>query len=91
MRYEWDDGKAKTNLRKHHVSFEEAVTVFGDWRSLTISDPEHSATEDRFLILGMSSRNRVLVVSHVERGDNIRIISARRATAREQRTYDQEE
>jgi uncharacterized protein len=90
VRYEWDEAKAKSNLRKHRVSFEEAVTVFGDWQSLTISDPDHSASEDRSLILGTSSRNRVLVVSHVKRGDNIRIISARRASTVERRTYGKE-
>lgn len=87
MKFEWDPRKAATNLRKHGVSFDEAMTVFEDWGSITVPDPDHSEREDRFLILGLSSRERVLVVSHAERAQNIRIISARRADARERRTY----
>jgi uncharacterized protein len=69
------------------VSFDEAMTVFGDWQSITISDPAHSEEEARFIIVGVSSRGRILVVSHVERGDNVRIISARRADARERKRH----
>lgn len=87
MEFEWDEQKARKNLRKHGISFEEAVTVFSDWESLTIPDPAHSVGEQRYLLLGMSSHGNVLVVSHAERGDNMRIISARRATARERRQY----
>src|SRR5207253_6656783 len=72
-----DPRKASGNLRKHGVSFDEAMTVFADWQSITISDPDHSEEEERFVIVGVSSRGRILVVSHVERGENVRIISAR--------------
>ena len=73
------------NLRKHGVSFDEAMTVFADEESITIPDPDHSEGEERFLVVASSSRGRILVVSHAERGENIRIISARRADARERR------
>jgi len=86
--FEWDENKAKANLQKHGVSFEEAATVFGDPLSLTIGDPIHSTEEERFVILGYSYRNRTLVVIHTERGDTIRIISARRATRQERKTYE---
>ena len=75
------------NLRKHGVSFDEAMTAFADGESMTISDPDHSEGEERYLVVGSSSRRRVLVVSHAERGQNIRIISARRADARERRKH----
>jgi uncharacterized DUF497 family protein len=75
------------NLRKHGVSFDEAMTVFADEESITIPDPDHSEGEERFLVVGSSSRGRILVVSHAERGENIRIISARRADARERRKH----
>jgi len=67
--FEWDERKAKQNIRKHGVSFEEAATVFGDQFSITIYDPLHSEDEDRFVILGMSNKNRLLVVVHTERGN----------------------
>ena len=86
---EWDESKAQENLRKHGVSFEEAATVFGDPLSLTIDDPLHSPEEDRLIMIGQSYRGRMLVVVHAERGDNIRIISARLATPRERRTYEE--
>lgn len=89
LTFEWDDRKAKANLAKHAVSFEEAATVFGDPLSLTIPDPAHSAAENRFVILGLSHRQRLLVVIHVERGDTIRIVSARRATRTERRHYEE--
>lgn len=85
--FDWDDAKAATNLRKHRVSFEEAQTVFGDERSLTIYDEAHSETEDRYIILGMSIRARLLVVVFTENAENIRIISARRATKKESNQY----
>ena len=88
LRFEWDGGKAAANLKKHGVSFEEATTIFSDPLSLTISDPDHSASEARFLDLGMSHQGRFLVVSYTERGDDIRIISARVATRRERRTHE---
>ncbi len=89
--FEWDEDKAKQNIRKHGVSFEEAATVFGDPFSITIYDPLHSREEDRFVILGMSNKNRLLVVIHTERGDRIRIISARKATKKERRQYESDE
>ena len=87
MKFEWDAQKAMANLRKHGVSFDEAMTVFADDQSITIPDPDHSEGEERFLVVGSSSRGRILVVSHAERGENIRIISARRADARERRKH----
>jgi hypothetical protein len=72
------------------VTFEEAATVFGDPLSITIADPDHSGDEQRYLVLGLSSRRRLLVVAHSERGDAVRIISARRVTRRERRTYEEE-
>jgi len=69
LNFEWDERKAKTNANKHGVSFEEAATVFSDPRSLTIPDPAHSQTEDRFVIIGKSHSGKLLVVVHTERGD----------------------
>ncbi|HTB84367.1 MAG TPA: BrnT family toxin [Candidatus Sulfotelmatobacter sp.] len=89
LTFEWDANKAGTNLAKHHVSFQEATTMFGDPESLTIPDPAHSQTENRFIILGRSYLGRILVVVHTERGDNIRIISARPASRRERKNYEQ--
>jgi hypothetical protein len=86
--FEWDEDKTSENLRKHGVEFAEAVTVFGDVHSVTIHDPDHSGDEDRFITLGISTRLRLLVVVHSERGDNIRIISARKATPRERESYE---
>jgi hypothetical protein len=85
--FEWDGRKAAANERKHGVSFDEAMTVFADWESITIPDPDHSIGEERFLVIGLSARDRLLVVSHADRGDNTRIISARRADAHERRKY----
>jgi len=87
VNFEWDPRKADANLRKHAVTFDEAMTVFEDEESITIPDPDHSVGEERYLVVGASSRRRVLVVSHAERGDNVRIISARYADARERRKY----
>ena len=89
-RFEWDSRKAASNLKKHRISFREATTVFGDPLSITISDPEHSDPEARFVDLALSHRGRLLVVSYIERGDNIRIISSRRASRSEQRQYEGE-
>ena len=89
LNFEWDEAKAKSNVRKHGVGFEEAATVFADPLSLTISDPAHSQAEDRFIILGESFSGKLLVVVHTERGDNLRIISARRATRRERENYEE--
>jgi uncharacterized DUF497 family protein len=89
LSFEWDDQKAKKNIKKHGVAFEEASTVFGDPLSRTIPDPVHSEEEDRFVILGESNRRRLLVVSFTDRGANIRIISARVATRRERKDYEE--
>jgi uncharacterized protein len=83
LEFEWNAKKAKANETKHGISFVEAATVFADPLSLTIDDPDHSDKEDRFIIVGLSSAKRLLVVVHVERGDRIRIIGARLATPRE--------
>lgn len=87
--FEWDPAKAGANLRKHGIGFEEAVTVFGDPLSVTISDPLHSAGEHRYIIVGCSQQGRVLVVAHTERGDRIRLISARPATRRERKQHEE--
>ena len=89
LQFVWDKRKATSNQRKHGISFEEAATVFSDPLSLAIEDPDHSEEEDRYLMLGFSYRLRVLVVSHSLRknGSEIRIISARRATKKEQKVY----
>jgi uncharacterized DUF497 family protein len=89
LRFEWDGRKARSNLRVHGVSFEEAATVFGDPFSLTISDPEHSVSEDRWVILGYSFRQRLLVVVHSEHAEVVRIISARPASSREREAYEE--
>jgi len=86
--FEWDLRKAAANIKKHGLSFQEATTVFGDPLSFTISDPGHSDSETRFVDLGLSHRGRLLVVSYIERGDNIRIISARCASRSEQKQYE---
>ena len=87
--FEWDKAKASANLRKHGVSFEEAATVFADELSLTIPDPDHSQAEARFILLGTSYLGKMLVVVHTERGDSIRIISARPASRRERQQYEE--
>jgi uncharacterized DUF497 family protein len=89
LTFEWDEQKAEQNLRKHQVDFEEAKTVFGDPYAITIPDPQHSASESRYVDIGYSSRRRLLVVVYTERGPNIRIISCRRATRRERRVYEE--
>jgi uncharacterized DUF497 family protein len=91
FRFHWDPAKARANLKKHGVSFEEAATVFGDPLSLTLVDPEHSSREEsRFILLGQAASGRLLVVAHTETGDDIRLISARLATPRERRSYEEE-
>lgn len=89
MRFEWDARKAASNKRKHGVGFDEASTVFADTLSATAADPEHSTHEERFLTIGLSNRRRILLVSHSDRGDNIRIISARLATISERCIYEE--
>ena len=81
--FEWDANKAAQNIRKHGVSFEEAATAFGDLLSITIFDPLHSIDEDRFVLIGMSNRNRLLTVVHTDRNDRIRIISVLKVTEKE--------
>lgn len=87
--FEWDDEKAKANFKKHRVGFDEATTVFADPFSVTITDPGHSAEEQRYVDIGNSDKGRVLVVVYTERGSNIRIISCRRATLSEQTLYEE--
>ena len=89
LRFEWDANKALANRRMHGVAFDEAVSVFYDECGLLIRDPDHSADEDRFLLLGLSTRLRLLIVCHCCRGprESIRIISARKADRREQSIY----
>ncbi|MDQ2731398.1 MAG: BrnT family toxin [Armatimonadota bacterium] len=90
MRFEWDDTKSRLNYEKHGVTFLEAATVFADALSILKSDPLHSEEEERLILLGQSKQQRFLVVVHRERGDSIRIISARLATARERRNYEED-
>lgn len=90
MNFEWNTGKADKNTRKHGVSFQEALTVFQDALSLTYPDTDHSTDEDRYLIIGLSSFGNVLVITHTFRNDNIRIISARKATKKERHFYETE-
>ena len=87
MEFEWDPKKASSNLRAHRVAFEEASSVFGDPLAITFDDPDHSLGERRFLTFGLSNRGRLLVVSHTDRGEVVRIIGARRATRSERHIY----
>lgn len=89
MEFEWDPAKAKSNLRKHHLSFHEAGTVFGDPLASTFPGPDHSIGERRYVTIGLTERGTVVVVAHVDLGRRIRIISARPATRRERRFYEQ--
>lgn len=90
MEFEWDPNKAAKNISKHGVSFDEAGTVFGDPLAVTFFDPDHSTDEDRFLTFGYSRDGVLSVVSHTDRDDVTRIISARRASRRERRIYEAE-
>ena len=90
MEFEWDPQKAAANLAKHTVSFEDAATVFGDPLGRIMADPRHSTEEERLVLPGFSQSKRLLTVMYVDRGEAIRIISARRAARREQRTYEKE-
>lgn len=87
FKFEWDQEKATRNVVKHGVSFDEAVSVFGDTLALTFSDTDHSESEDRSRTYGMSNKSRLLVVIHTERRNNVRIISARKATRYEKSIY----
>ena len=89
MRFEWDPEKADENLRKHGVSFDEALSVFEDPLGITYPDPDHSDVERRLVTFGYSSSNRLLVVSNTERDDTLRIINARPATRSERKIYEE--
>jgi uncharacterized protein len=89
VKFEWDLGKARKNRLKHRVSFEEATTVFGDPLAITYPDPDHSTSEQRFITVGMSTANRVLMVAHTDREEKIRIISSRKTTQREREYYEE--
>ena len=88
--FEWDPEKAKENLEKHDVSFAEASTAFADLLSMNMPDPDHSEGEHRFIVMGMSDRYRLLVVSYTDRPPRTRIISARLATRSERKQYEEE-
>jgi uncharacterized protein len=88
MQFEWNPDKANSNLKKHGVSFNEASTVFTDLLSVTFPDPDHSFGEERYVIIGLSSANRILIVPHTDRSDRVRIISAREANRNERRFYE---
>lgn len=89
MIFEWDPGKARSNLRDHRVAFEEAATVFLDPLAVTYPDPDHSDPEDREITIGYSAKQSLLFVSHCRRGDRSRIISARKATRRERKQHEE--
>lgn len=89
VRFEWDPDKARSNLEKHGVSFPEAATVLGDALAWTFPDPEHSIDEERFLTIGTSEQGNLVVVSHTDRGEAVRIISGRKVTRRERDYYEE--
>ena len=89
LSFEWDPHKAARNVKLHGITFDEASSVFKDMLSLTIFDPKHSDEEDRFILIGNSASNRLLVIVHAERGDQIRLISARDATPKERNQYEE--
>jgi uncharacterized DUF497 family protein len=89
LNFEWDNNKAKSNLIKHNISFEEATTTFCDILSITIEDPLHSENENRLILIGKSIKNKTLLVVHIEQTYSIRIISARKATKKEQIFYEE--
>lgn len=90
MEFEWNPDKAESNYKKHGVSFEEAATVFNDSLSITFPDPDHSVGESRYVMIGISRFGKLLIVSHTDRAETIRIISVRKATRQEIRFYEQE-
>ena len=89
LEFGWDAKKAASNLRKHHISFREAAMVFNDVLAFTYDDSAHSHGEPRYVTIGMSNQGRVLVVAHTTRGELVRIISARKATRPERKTYEE--
>lgn len=90
IEFDWEPAKAQANLRKHHVDFNEAATVFGDSLGVTISDPDHSDAEERHLTIGWSATGRLLIVAHADRNEKMRIISARELTRKERQAYESE-
>jgi hypothetical protein len=90
LRFEWDEQKARQNLKKHGVSFEEAATVFGDHLSMTVADPLHSTLEQRWVTMGLTYLGRLAVVVHTNRGNVVRLVSARKVTRREKKAYEEE-
>ena len=88
MRFEWDKNKDLANFKKHSISFSEAATVFGDTLSITFYDPDHSKHEHRYITIGTSRFNKILVIAHTDRGDITRIISARKVTRTERKYYE---
>ena len=89
IKFEWDSRKARQNLRKHGIDFDEATTVFADILSVTIPDPDHSEDDERWVTMGLSNRHRLLVVVHTEEEETIRIISVRAADRLERRKYEE--
>jgi uncharacterized protein len=89
MKIEWDPKKAKSNIKKHGVSFEEAATALSDPMAVTGADPDHSITEERYVTFGVSKKGRLVVVSHTEKDETIRIISVRKASKGEQELYEE--
>ncbi len=90
MRFEWDKEKAKSNIKKHKITFDEAVTIFYDPVSATFTDPDHSINEYRFITIGCSNQGKLLVVCHIDRDEVIRIISVRQATPKERKKHENE-
>jgi len=90
LNFEWDPNKARNNFKNHAVSFKEATSVFDDEQGITIFDPDHSESEDRFIVFGRSAMERYLLVVHTERNDAVRIISARELTRIERKKYEKE-
>lgn len=89
IKFEWDKGKAKSNLQKHKVSFEEVMTIWNDELTVFLHDPSHSDNEPRYMMIGYSSKNNLLFVSFTERNQRIRIISARKATKYERKRHEE--
>jgi len=89
MKFEWDPKKATANVKKHGVTFQEAATIFGDPLAITFNDPDHSMSENRYITFGLSLQKRLIVVSHTERGDRMRIINARLMDHKEIRIYEE--
>jgi len=89
MEFEWDPRKAAANARKHDVTFQEAATVFGDPLAITFEDPDHSVNEKRYITFGLSKQRRPIVVSHADRGEKTRILSARPMTRKERNIYEE--